>query len=78
VVIKGIDGLKSAVRPFGLNQPLITVTQYDVKKRSSLGRAHFNNVAGICDGQRATLWNLVEGFPIVSSSRGQRPNRADI
>jgi len=60
VVIKGIDGLKSAVRPFGLNQPLITVTQYDVKKRSSLGRAHFNNVAGICDGQRATLWNLVE------------------
>jgi hypothetical protein len=32
VVIKGIDGLKSAVRPFGLNQPLITVTQYDVKK----------------------------------------------
>jgi hypothetical protein len=49
-----------------------------VKKRSSLGRAHFNNVAGICDGQRATLWNLVEGFPIVSSSRGQRPNRADI
>jgi len=60
VVIKGIDGLKSAVRPFGLNQPLITVSQYDVKKRSSLGRAHFNNVAGICDGQRATLWNLVE------------------
>src|SRR6516165_2561539 len=32
VVIKGIDGLKSAVRPFGLNQPLITVTQCDVKK----------------------------------------------
>ena len=32
VVIKGIDGLKSAVRPFGLNQPLIVVTQYDVKK----------------------------------------------
>jgi hypothetical protein len=60
LVIKGMDGLKSAVRPFGLNQPLITVTQYDVKKRSSLGRAHFNNVAGICDGQRATLWNLVE------------------
>jgi len=60
VVIKGIDGLKSAVRPFGLNQPLITVTQYDVKKRSSRGRPHFNNVAGICDGQRARLWNLVE------------------
>jgi hypothetical protein len=32
VLIKDIDGLKSAVRPFGLNQPLITVTQYDVKK----------------------------------------------
>ena len=60
VVIKGIDGLKSAVRPFGLNQPLITVTQCDVKKRSSRGRPHFNNVAGICDGQRARLWNLVE------------------
>jgi hypothetical protein len=60
VVIKGIDGLKSAVRPFGLNQPLITVTQYDVKKRSSRGRPHFDNVAGICDGQRARLWNLVE------------------
>jgi hypothetical protein len=60
VVIKGIDGLKSAVRPFGLNQPLITVTQCDVKKRSSRGRPHFNNVAGICDVQRARLWNLVE------------------
>ena len=24
------------------------------------GRPHFNNVAGICDGQRARLWNLVE------------------
>ena len=32
VVIKGIDGLKSAVRPFGLNQPLITVTQPDAMK----------------------------------------------
>ena len=60
VVIKGIDGLKSAVRPFRLNQPLITVTQSDVKKRSSRGRPHSNNVAGICDGQRARLWNLVE------------------
>ena len=60
VVIKGTDGLKSAVRPFGLNQPLITVTQHDVKKRSSRSRAHFNKVAGICDGQRATLWSLVE------------------
>ena len=60
VVIKDIDGLKSAIRPFGLNQPLITVTQYDVKKRSSRGRPHFDNVAGICDGQRARLWNLVE------------------
>ena len=60
MVIKGIDGLKSAVRPFGLNQPLITVTQCDVKKRSSRGRPHFNNVAGICDVQRARLWNLVE------------------
>ena len=27
LVIKGIDGLKSTVRPFGLNQPLITVTR---------------------------------------------------
>ena len=60
VVVKGIGGLKCAVRPFGLNQPLITVTQYDVKKRSSRARPHFNNVAGICDGQRARLWNLVE------------------
>ena len=60
VVIKDIDGLKSAVRPFGLNQPLITGTQCDVKKRSSRVRPHFNNVAGICDGQRARLWKLVE------------------
>jgi hypothetical protein len=39
---------------------MITVTQYDVKKRSSRNRAHFNKIAGICDGQRATLWSLVE------------------
>jgi hypothetical protein len=32
VVIKGIDELKSAVRPFSLDPPLAAVTQYDVKK----------------------------------------------
>jgi hypothetical protein len=28
VILKSIDGLKSAVGPFGLDHPLITVTQY--------------------------------------------------
>jgi hypothetical protein len=75
VVIKGIDGLESAVRPFGLNQPLITVSQYDVKKRSSLSRAHFNNVAGICDGQKATLWNLVESHNLIGRGQEAEPGR---
>ena len=77
MVIKGIDGLKSAVRPFGLNQPLITVTQYDVKKRSSRGRPHFDNVAGICDGQRARLWNLVENVPhsLIEPRQQAEPGR---
>ena len=77
VVIKGIDGLKSAVRPFGLNQPLITVTRCDVKKRSSRGRPHFDNVAGICDGQRARLWNLVENVPhsLIEPRQQAEPGR---
>jgi hypothetical protein len=63
VVLESIDGLKSAVGPFGLDHPLITVTQYQMKDRFSCRHVHLNNIAGVCDGQKARLWNGIDNCP---------------